>query len=96
MGKRVAVHNLDPVPEIYRFLPGADRITSGPVLAGRYDAVVVLDAEPSRTGLFDAAVPAEVLINVDHHVTNPRVWPLTWLDADAAATGELVHALIRN
>ncbi len=96
LGKRVSVHNLDPVPEIYRFLPGADRITSGPAVAGRFDAVVVLDAEPSRTGIFDASAPADVLINIDHHVTNPRVWPLTWLDADAAATGELVYALIQE
>ena len=29
MGKTVTAHNLDPVPEIYRFLPAPDRIKLG-------------------------------------------------------------------
>ncbi|MDA8101079.1 MAG: bifunctional oligoribonuclease/PAP phosphatase NrnA [Nitrospiraceae bacterium] len=93
-GKRVFAHNLDPVPEIYRFLPGQERITSGPKVAGSYDALVVLDADPPRTGLFDGSYPARTLINIDHHITNPRIWPLTWLEPEATATGEMVYHLI--
>lgn len=92
-GKKVLAHNLDPVPETYRFLPGQERITSGKALPGAYDTIIVLDAEPQRTGLFDGSYPARTLINIDHHVTNPREWPLTWLDADATATGEMVYRL---
>lgn len=94
IGKEVFAHNLDPVPEIYRFLPGAGRITTGPSLKGAYDAFMVLDADPPRTGLFGGAWPARTLINIDHHVTNPREWPLTWLDPDATATGEMIYRLI--
>jgi phosphoesterase RecJ-like protein len=94
MGKTVTSHNLDPVPETYRFLPHAGRITFGKPVPGKYDAHIVLDSEPPRTGLFDNNYPAEVLINIDHHITNPCEWPLTWLDTAAAATGEMVHALI--
>lgn len=93
-GKAVVAHNLDPVPEIYRFLPHAGRIKTGRVVEGRYDAFVVLDAEPSRTGLFSAEIPAERLINIDHHVTNTAEWPLTWLEPDAAATGVMIYKLI--
>ncbi len=96
LGKSVRAHNLDPVPEIYRFLPGQERIASGPAVDGSYDALVVLDSEPERTGLFDGSYPARTLINIDHHVTNPRVWPLTWLDTDAAATGEMVYRLLER
>lgn len=95
-GKRVAAHNLDPVPEIYRFLPGAGRITSGREVSGTYDALVVLDADPPRTGLFNGNYPGRTLINIDHHVTNPREWPLTWLDPEAAATGEMVYRLVHQ
>jgi phosphoesterase RecJ-like protein len=95
MGKTVTVHNLDPVPEIYRFLPHAERIGSGRPVAGRFDAYIVLDSDPPRTGLFDDAIPADALINIDHHVTNPAVWPLTWLDPAASATGEMIYRLIR-
>ena len=94
MGKTVVAHNLDPVPEIYRFLPHAERITSGPVVQGSYEAIVVLDADPPRAGLFNGSWPARRLINIDHHTTNPRQWPLTWLDPDATATGEMVYRLV--
>jgi len=94
MGKEVFAHNLDPVPEIYRFLPGADRITTGPLIKGTYDAFLVLDADPPRTGLLNGSWPAHTLINIDHHVTNPQVWPLTWLDPDATATGEMIYRLL--
>lgn len=94
MGKTVTVHNLDPVPEIYRFLPHQARITSGPAVAGRFDAMIVLDADPPRTGLFSGEYPAATLINIDHHITNPVIWPLTWLDAAASATGEMIYKLV--
>jgi phosphoesterase RecJ-like protein len=94
MGKTVTAHNLDPVPEIYRFLPHQARISSGPVVTGRFDAMIVLDSDPPRTGLFSNAYPAAVLINIDHHITNPQIWPITWLDAAASATGEMIYKLV--
>jgi phosphoesterase RecJ-like protein len=94
LGKRVAAHNLDPVPEAYRFLPGAEKITSGKTVTGAFDAMVVLDADPPRTGLFEGTYPSPLLINIDHHVTNPLQWQRTWLDPDAAATGEMIYRLV--
>lgn len=96
MGKTVIAHNLDPVPAIYRFLPQNERIRTGKSVQGRYDAYVVVDADPSRTGLFDKVYPADILINIDHHITNPLDWPLTWLDTAASAAGEMVFQLIRG
>jgi phosphoesterase RecJ-like protein len=96
LGKRVSAHNLDPVPEIYRFLPNSGRITIGKEVNGAFDGMVVLDANPARTELFNGDYPAGVLINIDHHVTNPLEWPLTWLDINASATGEMVYQLIRQ
>jgi len=96
MGKTVLAHNLDPVPEIYRFLPQNDRIKIGKPVQGRYDAFIVLDSDPPRTGLLDETYPAAVLINIDHHITNPRAWPLTWLDTAASATGEMIFTLIQE
>lgn len=96
MDKTVTMHNLDPVPEIYRFLPGAGRIKAGRPVEGRFDAHVVVDADPPRSGLFDGVYPADILINIDHHITNPRQWHLTWLDPHASACGEMVYQLIRH
>ncbi len=96
LGKKVTAHNLDPVPEIYRFLPGSERIRHGLPVEGTYDTLVVLDCDPPRTWLFNDKYPAGVLINIDHHPTNPAEWPLTWLDPSAAATGEMVYALVKG
>ena len=96
MGMTVTAHNLDAVPEIYRFLPQSDRIKIGKPVQGRYDGCIVVDADPPRTGLFDKTYPADILINIDHHITNPLDWPLTWLDTDACATGEMVYKLIQE
>ena len=96
LGKTVIAHNLDPVPEIYRFLPQNDRIKIGKPVHGRYDGYIVLDADPARTGLFEKTYPADILINIDHHLTNPLEWPLTWLDIAASATGEMVFKLIQE
>lgn len=96
LGKSVAGQNLDPVPETYRFLPGSDSIRTVTAVEGSYDVAVVLDSDPPRTGLFDNACPAEICINIDHHVTNPLQWPLSWLDADASATGEMIYELIQK
>jgi len=96
LNKTVTVHNLDPVPEIYRFLPFAETIKTGRPVTGRYDAYVVLDSDPPRTGLFDDAYPADTLINLDHHVTNRSAWRHTWLDTAATATGEMVYKLIQR
>jgi len=93
--KTVSVHNLDPVPEIYQFLPQCGRIGTGLPVLGRFDAYIVVDADPPRTGLFDKQYPADILINIDHHVTNSHEWTLTWLDPDASACGEMVYRLIQ-
>lgn len=96
IGKQVSMHNLDPVPEIYRFLPHAGEIKVGKPVQGSYDAHIVLDAEPTRTGLFGDSYPADTLINIDHHITNPRSWEHTWLDVTACATGEMIYELVQR
>lgn len=96
LGKAVTAQNLDPVPEIYRFLPGSERIRTGTLIEGTFDSAVVLDSDPSRTGLFEKGCPADILINIDHHITNAFEWPLTWLDPSASATGEMIHELIQK
>ncbi len=47
-GKTVSVHNLDPVPELYAFLPHADRITIGPKVQGAYDGAARIFRRPDR------------------------------------------------
>jgi len=89
-----------PVPERYRFLPGAERVlTAGQVTAGPpYDLAVLLDGVRHRLGdvaqLFDTA---RTRVLVDHHrSTDPKEYDFALLEPDLAATCELVFHLARS
>jgi len=95
----------DGVPAPYRFLPGATEIVSDPP-DGPWDVVVTLDAsDPQRLG--DIYHPDRygrdrygrdrygraAIINLDHHVTNLWFGDLNYVDAQAAATCQILVAL---
>ena len=94
MGKKVTLLNADPVPEFLHFLPGSGLISIGTEITEPHDALVVVDCEPERTGLKIKGAPIKKIINVDHHVTNPKTADVYWVNPDAAAAGEMVYDLL--
>jgi len=86
-----------PAPALLGFLPGIDRYRRLESLEGRFDVVVLTDCpNPQRTeGLIDQAKRAgKVVVNIDHHPDNRRYGHVNWVDATAAATGEMVYELL--
>ena len=86
-----------PAPALLGFLPGIDRYRRLESLEGRFDVVVLPDCpNPQRTeGLIDQAKRAgKVVVNIDHHPDNRRYGHVNWVDATAAATGEMVYELL--
>lgn len=95
MGKKVRVINSDPVPEFLAFLPGTELVEVSDTMDGRYDVWLVVDCEPARTGMKDhERPPAGVVVNIDHHVTNPKTADVFWVEPEAAAAGEMVYDLL--
>jgi bifunctional oligoribonuclease and PAP phosphatase NrnA len=94
MGKKVTMLNADPVPEFLNFLPGSELIKIGTEITEPHDALVVVDCEPERTGLKINGAPVKQIINVDHHVTNPKTADVYWVNPEAAAAGEMVYDLL--
>jgi len=96
IGKDVTIHTCDPVPELYRFLPMADAITT--CLPDRdYDLCFVLDVgEFRRAGkqIVDCQRVGS-FINIDHHKTCENFGVLNLIDSGAAATGVLIYRLIK-
>lgn len=91
IGKEVTVHLADPVPELYRFLPGADLVT--PAIPDQdFDLSFVLDVgEFRRAGAqFCAFARIGRIINLDHHLTCEQFGSINLIDEQAAATGLLV------
>ena len=88
----------DPMPPMYEFLPGMDRFRQSPDPSIDYDLLVVGDcAELERIGpvleshreLF-SRVP---ILDIDHHLSNPRFGAGDWIDAGSSATCEMVTLL---
>ena len=89
----------DPVPELYQFLPGIERVRIDPDTDAEYDLLVVSDCGTlDRVGavrdrhreLFER-LPRVVL---DHHASNDDDRHASdWVDPNAAATCEMVTLL---
>ena len=88
----------DPMPAMYKFLPGMDRFRREPAADIDYDLLVVGDCgELERIGpvleshraLFDR-VP---ILDIDHHISNPHFGAVDWVDAHSSATCEMVTLL---
>ncbi len=97
-GKAVTFVTEAPVPRAYGFLPGASDIIqlrpSQPV--PDFDLLLGLDAgEEDRLGrAFSQRPTRSVVLNIDHHVSNPRYGDVVWVDDKAASTGEQVYQLL--
>jgi phosphoesterase RecJ-like protein len=107
LGKRVTLVCADRLSASLATLPGADRfLTAVPAIpavsvGGTYEAIVALDASTlERLGAVPPASPALFgalpLLNIDHHLTNPRFGTVNLVDARAAATAELVTLLAQR
>ena len=100
MGKGAVVWNRDPIPTIYRPLPGSERVHTGEEppagFPDRFDAIVVLECpSPDRTGL-EQHLSARPVINIDHHLGNQLYGSVNWVDSAAPAVGEMIYRLAQG
>lgn len=96
-GKEVHALSEDGVPTNLAFLPGTGMVelTLGQPL--ELDVAVALDTATKerlgeRTNLAFSTAP--LLINVDHHGSNPRYGHLNHIDVGSPATGQIVYELL--
>ena len=99
MGKSGVVWLRDPVPRLYRALPGSERIHVGAEppadFPDDFDAVIIMECPSTdRTGLEDA-LKGLPLINIDHHLGNEQYGSVNWVDTAAPAVGEMVFRIAR-
>ncbi|WP_258360868.1 DHH family phosphoesterase [Moorella sulfitireducens] len=98
-GAKVVAVNADPVPEMFHFLPGQEtiippaRVTEVPGLLVMVDST---DMERAGEGFSRWRQKTGTVINIDHHVSNTRFGDLNLVDGRAAATAELVFAILEK
>ena len=91
MGKQVIVAFADPIPLIYRSLPGAGRIVAElPPPASRTAILLECDSI-ERSGY--ASIEADYLINIDHHLSGKRFADFNWIDPQCCAVGAMIYDL---
>src|SRR5688572_5164624 len=93
-GRQVHALSEDSVPGNLAFLPGVAIVQSSPRQPLELDVAVALDTATKdrlgeRTNVAFSAAP--MLINVDHHGTNPRYGYLNHIDTTSPATGQIVY-----
>ena len=98
LNKKVVLYNESLIPAVYRFLPSVDRISQDLTTEMQFDTVIVLDCgDLERIGDVVQTVLAEqVVINIDHHVTNTGFGDIQFVDPEACATAELIHRLLKH
>ena len=97
LGKKVRVLLQDPVPAIYRFLPGTEAVLRPAQIKESFHNVIFLDcSDEERIGDKALGVLAgrKRTINIDHHHSNIEFGNLNYVDAKASSAAELVYELL--
>jgi len=94
LGKEVVAYNADGVPDIFSFLPGANRLVSDLSDQPDFDIVFVLDAGDLSRTVDPVAQRASCLINIDHH-PGSDFGDICYLDTSSAATAILVLRVLK-
>lgn len=96
MDKTITMFNPSPIPAVYRFLPGVERIVTQIKDATAYDMAIILDCgDIARVGENSSVIDRlPLVVNIDHHVSNTRFGHFQLIDTDACATAEIVYRLI--
>jgi phosphoesterase RecJ-like protein len=97
LDKTITLFNSSPIPAVYRFLPGVERILRQITEAKEYDLAIILDCgDIVRVGEDSSVVDQiPIVINIDHHVSNTGFGDVQLIDTDACATAEIVYRLIK-
>ena len=97
IGKKVTVNTTDPVPRILKFLPSSNIVQQVKTVDRRFDAVIVLDCgDLERVGFLKKDnIPADILINIDHHKTNLGFGTMNLVE-EAVASADIVYTIIKK
>lgn len=97
LGHDVFFYNQDVTPDIYQFLPSAERLQRHIPQTRSFDFTLVIDVfDKERAGLKDVRKEnLGKMIILDHHFTTEKHGDYQYIDTSAAASGVLVYRLAK-
>jgi phosphoesterase RecJ-like protein len=94
-GTAVTCFAAEEAPANLCFLPGLERIVHTPPPTP--PLVIFVDcADAARAGFQPVLPPGGATVNIDHHISNDFFADWNYVDTRAAATGEIMYALLRR
>ncbi len=102
LGKKSKAVCIDPLPYLYQFLPGRERLEHSFNLK-EFDSVFIFDcADKHLTGfqethprIFEKSIPPPA-VNIDHHCNNSYFGAVNLVDGEASSTSELLYLLFQE
>jgi len=97
MGKKTWPISDEKFPDLYDFLPGVDSLitdTHSPDIDPHWIIALDVASEPRISGNIERFRNKAVLINIDHHATNPLYGQFNLIDSKATSTAELVFRVL--
>ncbi|MCB4756499.1 MAG: bifunctional oligoribonuclease/PAP phosphatase NrnA [Elusimicrobia bacterium] len=96
--KTVEILNHGPLPSYLSFLPGFGTVKGVHRIEKTYDVVIVFECSgQDRMGrIINLNTQAKTIINIDHHLNNPRFGHINWVEPDTSSTSEMVFRLFEK
>ncbi len=95
LNKQIEILLDDDLPDNLGMMKGLELYKKPQDKEETADLLIILDVDIDRIGRVREIVKAPVL-NLDHHVSNSKVSDFCYIDASAAATAEIIFALIKE
>jgi bifunctional oligoribonuclease and PAP phosphatase NrnA len=97
IGKSADMFIDDPLPEKYSFLPGYKEVKNIDDAKDSYSCLIALDCgDLDRLGTCKRLISkADIIINIDHHVSNSLFGTVNIVDDAASSVGEILYQLFK-
>lgn len=101
LGKNVTSFCVDPIPETLKFLPQNHLITDQHlVFTQKYDLIITVDCSNIELAAIENLMTALknkfILINIDHHISNPLYGNINLVLPQTSSTCELLYKLLSD
>ena len=98
IGKEVYIAMVDPLPFIYQFLPGSEKIKVEKKVKKVFDVAFILDctSEHRIGGIIDLKKQAKIVVDIDHHINSSRFGDINFVSHRFSAVAEQIYYLLKE
>lgn len=97
LNKKVYVYHPQKVPFNYKFLPYSEEICNIPPRKFSEAGIIMDCSDISRLGeAKNSFIHTDVLINIDHHISNTDFADINYVDSKASSASELVYKIYKK